>query len=751
MKAISKLKDEARRHEHGEEWEKAIQVYLQVLRVGEHGEAELELPLYNRVGDLYVRVGRWDDAVTYYEQAADRYADAGLYNNAIALCNKALRYQPDHLDLLRKLGQFSASHGFLIDARRYFLQFAEKKFAAGAVNDALAALADFADVSEDPEIREMLGGQLQSHGRTAEATAELQKAYFGYTRAGQTDRAGAVLETLRAMDPAAAVALVDPPAAAPAAERDAAARANLRLSDFEFESVGPHAGLAAEPTPQGLIEGLESTQLRDAADDTIEADLPGQDWQEIDESEDAGAAGAGTLDGLESTTLDFGAAAAEFDGADPGLEMERDETSFDLPAPGHDSWTEPDAAAPELPSLDESGEDSLEEAVGFELPALDGVDLSVLDGQAFDLPDLDDEEGAIGAWDFLSMEEEEVEEDLAGALELPGLEEEEVEEDLAGAPELPGLDEEEDVLGAPDLTALHDPDEVLDAVGTDDILGTMAGDAVSMAADVPPSLLGEPGADADAGLEELPGAWVLDVTAEEERAEAAAAEMQEVADSGWVDAAAAEPGQEADAPDVDHGSGATDSEQAAGAGDSGHGPPTFEPPTDEEFIDLGALIAEDDEPKTTRFRVRETEPTGDEEKDFAELLTQFKSRVSESLPPEDAAAHYDLGLAFKDMGLIDEAISEYQVALRGGHKRLKVFEELGECFLQKQQYNIAEKVLRRGMELEYDDELELLGVYYYLGRAYEGLGRSEQARDAYERVLSMDINFQDVSERLSRL
>ena len=87
MKSISKLKDEARRHEQREEWEKAIQAYLQVLRTADEGETEVELPLYNRVGDLFVRLGKPQEAVRHYEQAADRYAEAGLYNNAIALCN----------------------------------------------------------------------------------------------------------------------------------------------------------------------------------------------------------------------------------------------------------------------------------------------------------------------------------------------------------------------------------------------------------------------------------------------------------------------------------------------------------------------------------------------------------------------------------------------------------------------------------------------------------------------------------------
>ena len=136
---------------------------------------------------------------------------------------------------------------------------------------------------------------------------------------------------------------------------------------------------------------------------------------------------------------------------------------------------------------------------------------------------------------------------------------------------------------------------------------------------------------------------------------------------------------------------------------------------------------------------------------FAELLSQFKQKVAAHVSSEDAAAHYDLGLAFKEMGLIDEAIGEFQIALRAGDMRLKVYEELGQCFLLKEQYNIAEKVLRRALEVGYRDELELLGVYYHLARAYEAVGKRDEARDAYERVLGLDINFRDVTARLARL
>ena len=126
MTSVSKLKDKARDFERKEDWGKAVDAYLQVIAATEKGDGDAELSLYNRVGDLYLRLGQPGNAVEYYARAADHYGEAGLYNNAIALCNKALRYEPDRVDLYRKLGKLSAEQGFITDARRWYLEYAER-------------------------------------------------------------------------------------------------------------------------------------------------------------------------------------------------------------------------------------------------------------------------------------------------------------------------------------------------------------------------------------------------------------------------------------------------------------------------------------------------------------------------------------------------------------------------------------------------------------------------------------------------
>jgi tetratricopeptide (TPR) repeat protein len=916
MKSISKLKDDARKHEQREEWEKAIQVYLQVLRTSEDGDGEVELPLYNRIGDLCLRLGRPQEAVKHYEQAADRYADAGLYNNAIALCNKALRYNPDRLDLVRKLGQFSASQGFVIDARRYFLEYAEKKFKAGAVDEALTALEDFAELSDDPEIRELLGRRLHVHGRNREAVEELRKAHAMYTEAGNQAKADGIAAEISAIDPDAV--LPDNAEIARAGRaRDASRSAESSLLDrgsdelpglaeFEFQSEA-----SAEAAPEivssdaaqidevqvdtndlgdfdddaaqggSLLEGFEGTQL--VGDDVLhelgELELP--DFEATSDAPDAVDASGVEIEGLEATALDFGAATQDLDGSAFELDIVHDETSFDesvtagdddesfllptldtddeestaddgafeLPMLADDDEIPPDELTP-LVGLEESGElsifgtieedptsDFVQDPEANALPARASdpesataddspIDLPLLDqfddGNIFTLPDFEDL-AADGEADVAdepldhTMLDAEAGLDTGDDIEppalgdaLPGLDQTMPEFILPSFGDQhdqeDGLDDESDEHGEQDEEVDRRPmgftfesadtAETAEVDDIDDAFDAITGlDPVAPADDADPDdvYAAFVGLDASPGFEPIEAVGAVEpLEFLDPIAHAEPMEPMEAIDEGQSDEAVepdeviapieaiepigagepgvAEPGDGYDwiadsAPAADVESEPPVDAAAAAVAGAGDVPASLdsddamdaepvEPvrlvPPDDGFIDLAALVA-DDEDDSTRFRVQESAPTGDEDRDFAELLSQFKAKVSAHLPTEDAAAHYDLGLAFKEMGLVDEAIAEFQIALRAGHMRLKVFEELGQCFLEKDQHNIAEKVLRRALEMNYDDELELLGVYYHLGRAYEGMGHPERARDAYERVLGMDINFGDVSDRLSRL
>ena len=146
MSNAAKLKKKAAEFEQKKQFDKALQLYIQILDEGDSEDGEGDVALYNRVGDLLMRQGNVGDAMTYYEKAVDLYAESGFFNNAIALCNKILRQSPGRNSVYYKLGKISAKKGFISDAKQNFLEYASRMQTAGHLDEAFRALKEFADL-----------------------------------------------------------------------------------------------------------------------------------------------------------------------------------------------------------------------------------------------------------------------------------------------------------------------------------------------------------------------------------------------------------------------------------------------------------------------------------------------------------------------------------------------------------------------------------------------------------------------------
>src|SRR5262249_34960677 len=203
MSNVAKLKKQAAEFELKKQFDKALAIYVKMLESFDQNADELDVALFNRVGDLMLRQGNVADAVDYYEKAVDRYADTGFFNNAIALCNKILRHSPGRASVYYKLGKISAQKGFTNDAKVNFLEYADRMQKAGNVNEACRALKEFADLTPDnEEIRLMLADQLTKAERKDEAIEQLQILHERYDTEGRSDDAAATADRMRAIDPA---------------------------------------------------------------------------------------------------------------------------------------------------------------------------------------------------------------------------------------------------------------------------------------------------------------------------------------------------------------------------------------------------------------------------------------------------------------------------------------------------------------------------------------------------------------------
>src|SRR5437868_15200059 len=144
----------------------AIEAWLEALKAQEQeGEPNPDLSIFNRVGDLYLKVKDPAQAADYYDRAVDKYAELGFHNNAIAMCNKVLRNAPARQTTYLKLAKLYAAKGFMAEAKQNFLEYAERMQKSGKIEQAFAALKELADISpESAHLREMLEEHLQMYG-----------------------------------------------------------------------------------------------------------------------------------------------------------------------------------------------------------------------------------------------------------------------------------------------------------------------------------------------------------------------------------------------------------------------------------------------------------------------------------------------------------------------------------------------------------------------------------------------------------
>ncbi|HSU14789.1 tetratricopeptide repeat protein [Longimicrobium sp.] len=691
MANAAKLRDQARNYETRGQWREAIDAYRELVESPEGGD--VDIGTWNRIGDLHLRVNETERAVQAYEQAVNAYVDVGLYNNAIALCRKVLRLVPGRAQTYLRLGQISAAKGFFADARQNFLEYAERMRKAGKLDASFAALKEFADVSPEPaDVRRLLADQLLAHGRKDEAVEQLRLLLSVVLDDGDEAQAAQVREQITAVDPTASTE--------PLTRQQAAASDELAFD---------HGVIAPTPAPPAPTEEVDAISSGSAIEyGNVELDVE-------------------PLAGLEHTSLDAGRGAPPARAPSADDDVDDVEGPDDLPLINFDAAPESGRGARSpspSPAADPArfGEVSLDEA-----PVDFGPGVGDEDDEPLPLIDFDAPAAPPAPAASASPIPDRLEELRARVAAAPH--DASAREALIATLHDHGLGHEVPALLDDAHRALAQAGRYRDAV-----------DPISALIRLRPN---------DPQLLQKRVEYAFRSGDREEQVVAYLALGRHFAAQGEGPKAEAvfKRVLELDPQNEE----ARASVPAAPARPAPRQPAAPAAPPPPDYVDLGALIMGDEAEATTRFVVEEREPSGDEERDFAEMLAHFRQKVAENIEVEDATSHYDLGLAFKEMGLVDEAISEFQVALRGGANPLATLEILGQCFVEKGQYAVAARVLDRALRIPGASDADLVGVLYQLGRSEEAMGRPRQAVDYYERVLSVDIRFRDAGRRIEAL
>src|SRR5574338_70114 len=142
---------------------------------------------------------------------------------------------------------------------------------------------------------------------------------------------------------------------------------------------------------------------------------------------------------------------------------------------------------------------------------------------------------------------------------------------------------------------------------------------------------------------------------------------------------------------------------------------------------------------------------------LAELFEEFRAAEEADEVREDFETHYNMGTAYKEMDLMDEAIQEFQTSVSlvkpddGTSRYLQCCNLLGHCFIQKGMPEAAVLWFKKGLQAPGHTEDEYQALRYELASAYEELGDLKQAREFYTEVYGVDVSYREVAEKLSQL
>lgn len=189
-----------------------------------------------------------------------------------------------------------------------------------------------------------------------------------------------------------------------------------------------------------------------------------------------------------------------------------------------------------------------------------------------------------------------------------------------------------------------------------------------------------------------------------------------------------------------------------GAEIRGAGPPAFEPGQkgSEDFFDLAAELREE----LASASIPEGPLASTREQTLDDIFEEFKRGVEEQAGMTDSDTHYNLGIAYKEMGLLDDAIAEFLLTREGEPMFVESRHMLGLCYMEQGEYQKAATEIRNALSFAESlgaDSIQKLNMLYDLGLALQGIGYMGEALNTFQQVYDADPSYRDVSAKLIEL
>jgi tetratricopeptide (TPR) repeat protein len=172
---------------------------------------------------------------------------------------------------------------------------------------------------------------------------------------------------------------------------------------------------------------------------------------------------------------------------------------------------------------------------------------------------------------------------------------------------------------------------------------------------------------------------------------------------------------------------------------------------DGDFFDLAAELESTLEEEHAQSDARSRPDLDGQAHTFEDIFAAFRKGVEQQVDSDDFDTHYNLGIAYKEMGLVDEAIGEFQFAAKDPNRALECCGILGLCFRDKGMPDLALKWYKRGLDMPGLGEHQVVGFRYDMAEVYRDKGEFDEALRMYTEVFGVDSTYRDVASRIKEM
>jgi tetratricopeptide (TPR) repeat protein len=141
------------------------------------------------------------------------------------------------------------------------------------------------------------------------------------------------------------------------------------------------------------------------------------------------------------------------------------------------------------------------------------------------------------------------------------------------------------------------------------------------------------------------------------------------------------------------------------------------------------------------------EPVATDEVELREIFQEFREGLKEQLGEEDFETHYNLGIAYKEMGLMQEALGEFELSEKSEVRKLDSISMIALCFRDMGRDEDAVVKLQEGLELSLQGSDEQKGFLYDLADLYSKVGHEGESVEMFIRLHALDPVYRDVGKR----